>query len=295
MAFASTFLARANCCIEGASTLEGLEHLLHRFWEAGRGQWPDIPLSADTFVCHLAAHVPQPVRGNDFEQLLAQLMPGDLFLACACARGIPAALTAFERHHIASIPSMLAHMKLSATVVDEIRQRVRERLLVGTGGAPRIAEYSGRGTLSNWVRVVSLRAAVSLLRAAHEERRVSDAILELLPAPEADPELETIKRSYQDEFRQALESAFASLPSEHRYLLRLHFVDQLSTTKLGTLFSVNQSTISRRLQGAQQAVYDETWRTLQERLDLSPQELSSMLRAVESQLDLSLSRILAQG
>ncbi|MFY2561773.1 sigma-70 family RNA polymerase sigma factor [Corallococcus terminator] len=292
MEFAALFLARVGLHGEGAMSPERLEHLLLRCWRAGCEQWPDIPLSADSFILHLATHFPRRAPGEDVEQLLSQFVPGDLFLACACAEGLPMALAAFERHHMACLPSALAHMRLSATVLDEVRQRVRERLLVRTDSAPRISEYSGRGTLANWVRVVSLRMALSLLRKNHDEGAVGEALLELLPTQGADPEITAIQRRYRDEFRQALEEAFATLPSEHRYLLRLHFVDHLSTTKIATLFGVNQSTVSRWLQSARQAVHDETRRLLKERLDLSSQEFTSALRSVESQINLSLSRIL---
>lgn len=292
LAFAALFLARVGCLGKQAPCPERLEHLLLRCWRAGCEQWPDIPLSADSFVRHLATHAPRGAPGEDLEHLLSQLVPADLFLACACAESIPSALAAFERHHMAGLPSALAHMRLSPAMVDEVRQRVRERLLVRTDGAPKIADYSGRGTLSNWVRVISLRTALSLLRKPHDEGPLSDVLLELLPAPDSDPEIEAIRRRYHDEFRQALEDAFATLPGEHRYLLRLHFVDHLSTTKIGALFAVNQSTVSRWLQSAQQAVHDETRRLLKERLDLSSQEFTSVLRTVESHINLSLTRIL---
>nr|WP_301340916.1 sigma-70 family RNA polymerase sigma factor [Corallococcus carmarthensis] len=244
----------------------------------------------------MATHTPCPSVGVGIPGLFAQLTPGDLYLACACAEGIPAALAAFERRYIASIPATLAHMKLTEAMIDDVRQRVREHLLVRDDGPPRIAEYSGRSPLANWMRVVSVRTALNLLRAAREEDTVGDdAVLEFLPASDGDPETEAIQRRYQGEFRQAMEEAFAALPSKPRYLLRLHFVDRLSTTKIGALFNVNQSTASRWLQSAQQAVHDETRRLLKERLDLSSQEFTSVLRSVESQLDLSLSRLLTEA
>jgi RNA polymerase sigma-70 factor len=292
-ALASAFLARAGIRVDQPADLERLEHLLQRFWEVSRSRWPDVPLSSDAFVRHLAAVLPEPAPGEDLEHVLAQVVPGDLYLAGACAEGIPAAHTAFERHHLAGVPSTLAHMRLPAAVVDEICQQVREKLLLRTEAPPKIAEYSGRGTLTNWVRVVVLRTAISLLRAKSEVVEESEAILAALPTPASDPELEAIKRRYQDELRQSLEDAFAALPSERRYLLRLHFVDRLSTTEIGTLLNVNQSTASRRIQGVRQEVYEETRRLLKERLGLSSQEFTSVLRAVESDLDLSISRILA--
>ncbi|MCP3061948.1 sigma-70 family RNA polymerase sigma factor [Myxococcus sp. K38C18041901] len=291
MAFARLFLAHAGFPVESAAT-EELESRLSRFWREGRERWPAIPLSEEVLVRHLALHFPRMASGEGLAAGLERFDAGDLYLACGCAEGLPAALAAFERHHMAAVPAVLSHMRLPAAMVDEVRQQVRERLLVRTDAAPRIAEYSGRGSLTNWVRVVALRTALSLLRKSHEPGASSDAVLELLPAPDPDPELEVIQRRFHDDFRRALEDAFATLPSEHRYLLRLHFVDRLSTPKLGTLFGVNQSTISRWLQSAQQAVHDETRRLLKERLDLSSQEFTSVLRSVEGQLHLSLTRIL---
>ncbi|GMU06437.1 sigma-70 family RNA polymerase sigma factor [Corallococcus caeni] len=296
MELAPTFLARADWHVAEAVELEALEGLLGQVWAEGCRPWPDIPLSPDAFLTFLARHTPSPSVGAGIPGLFAQLTPGDLYLACACAEGIPAALAAFERRYIAGIPATLAHMKLSEAMLDDVRQRVRERLLVRTDRPPRIAEYSGRSPLANWMRVVSVRTALSLLRTVREEDALGDeAILEFLPASVGNPETEAIQRRYQGEFRQAMEDAFAALPSKPRYLLRLHFVDRLSTTKIGALFNVNQSTASRWLQSAQQDVHDETRRLLKERLDLSSQEFTSVLRSVESELDLSLSRILTEA
>jgi len=295
VAFARTFLARTGWRVEEPRELARLEELLRRLWEEGAASWPDVPLSSKSFIEYLAERSPPWSPGEDLPRALAPLLPGDLYLACACAQGLPTALAAFERHHMAGIPATLSHMKLAEAVVDDVRQRVRERLLVRTDEPPRITEYSGRGPLANWVRVVAVRAALSQLRATRDEGSVSDAILDLLPAPGEDPESEAIQRRYQGEFRQAMEDAFATLPSKHRYLLRLHFVDRLSTSRIAALFNVNQSTASRWLHHAQQEVHDETRRILKERLDLSSQEFTSVLRAVESQLNLSISRILTDS
>lgn len=70
-------------------------------------------------------------------------------------------------------------------------------------------------------------------------------VLEALPAPGIDAELDLIKQRHQKEFRQALREAFSALTSDERHLLRLYFVDRLSTTELGALLRVNQSTVSR--------------------------------------------------
>jgi RNA polymerase sigma factor (sigma-70 family) len=67
------------------------------------------------------------------------------------------------------------------------------------------------------------------------------------------------------EFRSAVREAFATLSPRQRYLLRLHFIDRLSTAEMGKLYSVDQSTVSRWLRSARQAVFEETKRRLMER------------------------------
>jgi RNA polymerase sigma-70 factor len=64
---------------------------------------------------------------------------------------------------------------------------------------------------------------------------------------------------------------------------------------MGPLFRVNQSTVSRWLKSARQAIYEETRRRLQERLNLSSQEFESLLAVIDSQLEVSFSQILKEG
>lgn len=68
----------------------------------------------------------------------------------------------------------------------------------------------------------------------------------------------------------------------------------LSTPELGTLFRVNQSTVSRWLKSARQKVYDETRLHLHARLGLSARDFQSFLAGMESQLDVSISQIFGE-
>jgi RNA polymerase sigma-70 factor (ECF subfamily) len=170
----------------------------------------------------------------------------------------------------------------------------RVSLLVRTADAnPRIADYAGRGALLSWVRVTATRLAVKSF--APDERQVPEeaatAALGALPAPGVDAELDLIKRRHHREFHEAVREAFATLPDDDRHLLQLYFIDRLSTPELGALFRVNQSTVSRWLKTARQAIYDETKRRLQERFGLSTREFTSLMAVLDSELDMSLSQI----
>lgn len=273
-----------------------LGRLLHRNWNIGREQWPDIALPVEIFVRHLARRLATLEEDEATGQPLEELAARDFYLACACAYEVPAAVEAFERHYLSRLPSYLQHMNQPRAFIDDVCQAVREKLLVRTAEEPpKIADYNGRGALMGWVRIIALRMAVRLLHSRKDGEHENDGgVLAALPSPGLDPELEAIKRNYQKEFLQALNDAFSMLPSDYRYLLRLYFVDRLSTTEVAALFRVNQSTISRRLQNVRQTVYEETKRLLQERLRLDSQEFRSLIQVVDSQLNMSLSRILGQ-
>src|SRR5262245_24537077 len=108
---------------------------------AARAAWPGVEVPAEDFQRHLEE------RGA-----AEALHVADLYLACACLRGDREALGLFERRFLADVPKHLGHMNLPAASVEEVRQQLREKLLVGTGGAaPRLGDYSGRGALGAYL------------------------------------------------------------------------------------------------------------------------------------------------
>lgn len=140
----------------------------------------------------------------------------------ARARGGDArALAAFEQRYLAEVPLFLSGVERGPRVVDEVTQLVRERLFVGERS--KILEYSGRGTLGSWVRVVTLRVASNGRRGRGAERHApldeaNDAPAVLLAV---DPELAIIKTRYKGEFNEALRAAFADLSPRDRLVFRM--------------------------------------------------------------------------
>lgn len=111
--------------------------------EAGqraRARWPAVEVDAQLFFDTLTARGIDPTApGLQLEEMV---------LAFACARGDVGAITVFDREYIAKIPLFLARIEPDAEVVDEVRQRVRTRVLVAESPNPaRIAEFGGRGPL----------------------------------------------------------------------------------------------------------------------------------------------------
>lgn len=278
------------------SDAAAVERLLLHAWETSRAQWPGVALPAGPFVTYLAERLPEASPNSPIEPLLEQLSLAELYLACACVRGIVPAIELFERNYLAKLPGLLRGPKQPDAMIDDVCQLARVKLLVSTPeGGPRLAEYTGRGSLLSWVRVTAVRIAIKLQaveKPAPDED--SDTVFAALPAPGVDAELDLIKRRYHTDFRQSVREAFTVLSADERHLLRLYFVDQLSMYELAALFRVNQSTVSRWLKTARQTVYEETQRRLQARLGLSARDFKSFLAVLDSQLELDISQMLKE-
>jgi RNA polymerase sigma-70 factor len=273
-----------------------LDSLLVRAWEEARTHWPTVALALQPFVVHVAERLPRASPDSPLAPLVASLSLMELYLTCACLRGMASAHEAFERNYLARLPAKLRGLKQPAAMIDDICQIARVKLLVATPeSAPKLGEYTGRGALMSWVLVTAGRIA-NKLRAAEKPAPDgdSDELFKVLPGQGIDPELDVMKRRHHADFRQAVLEAAATLSPDERHLMRLHFADRLSMYELATLFRVNQSTISRWLKSARQQVYEQTRRRLQERLGLSTPGFKSFLAFVDSQLDLSIRQLLEE-
>jgi RNA polymerase sigma-70 factor (ECF subfamily) len=244
----------------------------------GAEAWPDIRLDGDDFARYLATRNLHENAPNG----------ADLYLACACLAHDPAALRAFDKHYVSQLGRHVAQLRLAPEQLDELAQHLREKLLMGA--RPRLAEYSGKGKLSVWLRVVSVRAAIDLLR-ARAERPDNDA-LDKLPAAGTSPEMQALRQHYRPRFKQALADALAAIPDAQRRLLRLHFVDGMTMEAIARQLHVNRSTVMRRLD----ACTDALWAGLRERLGnemgVDSGELNSLGGLLRSDLELSLGEFL---
>jgi RNA polymerase sigma-70 factor (ECF subfamily) len=115
--------------------------------------------------------------------------------------------------------------------------------------------------------------------------------LERIALP-SDVELEYLKTRYQSEFKRAVEDALGSLDAKQLNILRFHYVDGLSIDRIGLLLQVHRATAARWIRAAADAVQTEVRRLLRERLGLSAGEIDSLAGLIQSQLHVSISRLL---
>ena len=264
-----------------------LEAALRELFVEGAKAWPDLPLSPEAFVCHLASRsAGQPFDG-------ARVRAADLYLACACATRVRGAVEAFDRCHLSRVGTFVARMRPSAAFVDEVRQVLREKLFVcRDGAAPKIAEYDGRGALASWVRVIAVRAAIDLHRQgdlAAEGRRARPE------SGSGDPEVDYLKQRYQKAFNEAFRAALAELDMDARELLRWHFVDGLTLDQLAVKLGVHRATVARRIAAGREAVAVAARSRLRAALGANEAELESLAGVMRSQIELSLPGLLQKG
>ncbi|HSD86847.1 MAG TPA: sigma-70 family RNA polymerase sigma factor, partial [Kofleriaceae bacterium] len=142
--------------------------------------------------------------------------------------------------------------------------------------------------LRAWLRAAAVRTAIDLMRA---RRAVPVAPQELADAAAFDPILAGVKQRYRDEFRTAFADASQQLTDRERTLLRYKFVDDLSIDEIGTLYRVHRATVARWLAAIRETLFEGTRSRLMGVLELDELEVDSVLRLIDSQLDVSISAL----
>jgi RNA polymerase sigma-70 factor, ECF subfamily len=276
---------------------------LAELWAAAEQRLPHRPVAQTVFVDRIAdALLPTADADTDAETpatatatfaALERVVPADLYLATALAQRDDQAFAIAEAELMPAVRQSAGRVDSAQAFVDEVAQRVRDRLLVGDRDTPpAITQYRGTGPLARWVRVVASRIALDIKRAdSKTSSGGDDNDLSQLPAPD-DPELEVIWRTCAAEYKTALAEAFAGLSRRERNLLRQRYIDDLNIDALGRIYKVHPSTAFRWLRQVEERLASATRGALMKKLAISESQLHSMERLVMSQLHVSLGRML---
>jgi RNA polymerase sigma-70 factor (ECF subfamily) len=271
----------------------GVEAKITEALAAARTRFPEATVTDEAFVRALAERLGAQ---KDAAAALARLRADDLLLAQWCASGDPRAIAAFEQVHKADIDAVLARFRRLQITRDELAQTLRIKLFVATPGrAPRIADYSGFGFLQNWLRVTALRALVDVAR-GERARKLEELLADddMVGLPELGPDLSArvSREQVNRAIKQALAHAVAALAPRQRNFLRHAQVDQLTLDQIAATYSVHRATVARTLAQARADLVTMTRKELAEILGVTSESLDSVVRAADSKIDLSLSRIL---
>jgi RNA polymerase sigma-70 factor (ECF subfamily) len=256
-----------------------------RAWSAG-ADW----LARDDFGAELAARLESD--DEEAESWWDHLRPADLYLACACARGVAAAIAEFEKLYGDEIARAARRFERPGLAAEDLAQLLRAKLF--TDDRPKIGSYTGQGFLQNWVRVTTTRTFIDCARWQPDapEVPIASELLTLLPEPGGDPELLLLKREHAAHFKNAFAEAVAALDASDRVVLRQHLVERLTIDQIGALYHLHRATAARRVARARQALLDGARAALARRLGLPPERLAGVLDLLASRLEVSVERLL---
>jgi RNA polymerase sigma-70 factor (ECF subfamily) len=225
---------------------------------------------------------------EDAERAGSPFVFADYACASLALEGDRAAIRAIVER-LRALKDRLERFKSDGIQPDDLCAELELKLFAPT--SPLLARYGGRGSLEGWLRVLLVRAALD----ARDDASVHDLVDDMphLRAPIADPELEAARRHMGEAFREAFYDALAELNKEHRAAIRLHLYEQLTLDETARALGVHRATVARWLASARDELFAATRRLLVERLRVRPEDCESLSRFVLSQVDLSLSRVLA--
>ena len=264
---------------------------LDELWENGvrelRESHPDLP----ELVGASAARVRAALEASAAEQ------GSFAFVDHACATfalaGDARALRLVVEGMLRQQRASLDRFRKDGLQPDEVCSDVEARLF--DPSKPALAQYSGRGSLEGWLRVLLTRAALDARRRGHPDRDGGSADdLPHLRAPIDDPELESIRRRSGEAFREAFYDAVAELPDAQRAALRMHLYEALTLDETALALGVHRATVARWLASAREQLFATTRRMLADRLNLGLKECESLSHFVLSGVELSLARVLRE-
>jgi RNA polymerase sigma-70 factor, ECF subfamily len=259
---------------------------LHELWRRGREACPEVELAEARFA-ELAGAAVAKATGEEPGPVAA----GELYLACACADGVEAAGRVLSRDYLTAVKRRLGRMGLAPADIDEVAQRVCERLLESgpDGGGARLIHYALQGRLRSLMVVTATHIAVDSFRRTGREKGDQEALLELAGAP--DPRSELMRRQGQAVFKSAMESGLEALDARTRNVLRLHLIDRLSLEEIADYYQVHRVTVSRWLAAARGSIVERARTVARVEFGVSEAEFDAAYTG--SELGLSLERVLS--
>ncbi len=216
----------------------------------------------------------------------------EIALAHACANGDAGAIRAFEARYFGCIAGIVRKLRLPDDDAHDVAQTLRQRLFVGGPEGAGVLAYAGQGRLAGLVQVAATRIALNLRRG---RQRIADEV-EVIAAPEpltAGGDTVYAKAEYREHIKQAIEDAAAALTARDRALLRLHLVERASIDDVAALYRVHRATAARWIQAARDTLTTHTRKNFLATVALDTHDEAALASLVESQLTLSLSRILS--
>jgi RNA polymerase sigma-70 factor (ECF subfamily) len=266
-----------------------LPRILAELRERACAAFPESALDERLFARELARRL-----GASGAAHLERVHAPHLHLAIACGAGDQLAIQLVDRDFLDEVDASARRMRARTDQADEVRAHVARILFVSEPGRPAaLGAFSGRGDLRSFVRVIATRELVRVLQQGRREVAIADDSLLDKLSPVTDPELAYLRDRYRDEVNAAIRAALAGLSDKPRALLRYSVVDGWSVDRIGALYGIHRATAARHVAAARDELAAAIRAELAARLDVTLPEADSIVRLVQSRLDVSLERLLA--
>jgi RNA polymerase sigma-70 factor (ECF subfamily) len=286
-AFLAALHDAARPRFEGAATLAAT---LAQLREAALAAYPDLAVDAASFAAELAHRL----GATASPEQLARVRADHVHLAIACAAGDPLAIRRFEDEFLGEVGATADRLRARPDQADEVRGHMRRILFVSEPGRPAaLREFSGRGDLRSYLRVIATRELVRVINKGRREVAITDdAFLDML-SPASDPQLNYLRERYRHQVDAAMRAALTALPEQPRALLRYSVVDGWTIDRIGALYGIHRATAARRVAAAREELGVAIRAELAARLAISIGEVDSIVRLVQSRIEVSIERLLA--
>jgi RNA polymerase sigma-70 factor (ECF subfamily) len=186
---------------------------------------------------------------RECKRLVDSLRLDELLLARACARGIEKAWDEFITLYRPKLYSAARAIAGDDGLGRELADSLYADLFgtrVGPNGTrvSKLDSYTGRGSLEGWLRALLAQEFVD----RHRSRRRLVNFDEEIQARCGHVADETVSSTEQIALVNATDIALAALPSEDRFLLSAHFLDERTLAEIGRMLDVHESTVLRRIE-----------------------------------------------
>lgn len=244
----------------------------------------------------------QSVTDRQILDCLAGLQLFDLYLVAACCLGDEGAWRHLYEHYHGFIDRVAATACSNQAEAEELAAALMSELALPVNSdatEPKLAFYSGIGSLQGWLRVMIGRRVID----AHRRRGPTESLddpdalfsLAQLSAVPNNPEDEISRQRYSEAVSEAFREAMAKLETREQLLLLLYYRDGRTLKEIGALpsFRVHEATVSRWLEKVHRRLRMEFEGYLRSTKRLSAEEIATCSEIAMTQCVVDVERVLA--
>jgi RNA polymerase sigma-70 factor (ECF subfamily) len=264
--------------------------LLHDHAAAARAAWPDLAIDDETLGRELARRL-----GDGGLTVLAACRATDVYLAIACCQGVAAAIASVREVLAREVAFAASKTGARPDQAADVSAEIARVLFVDEVARPAaLRGYSGRGDLKSYLRVIATRDLVRVVERGRREAPHEEDQLFAMLSKSGDPELDILRDHYREGVATALRAALARLGERDRALLRYQLVDGWNVDRVGALYGVHRATAARWVAAARAALGELIREELARTMAVAVDEVDSIVRLVQSRIDVSLERLIAR-